>query len=305
VRKEPHEEKDLHVQSRSYWAPANIGPYSQARSEFIYQDTATTRFVHIAGQIPLVPSTMALAGAEKGPSTNADMTSDLVDPYLKSKSYHLTSFIKQSVLSLQHLWRIGQAMDICWWTGAVVYLSKDTSSNIVQKAILVAEAWIEAHGGRFQELPQRSPLESGISDEDERDPWDERYHKAFVHIEAAKEHVKKLPDWSAVSTRYLHVGKDVHSRELPPIFIAEVAELPRSSDIEWHAFLGVTRGPIVVIIIEKRHAKTPTDIFHPGNDKPNPRNGQCLQVCYREQVLSNLCFYLLQRKCSGPRQVNR
>jgi diphthine-ammonia ligase len=26
----PHERQPLHVQSLSYWAPANIGPYSQA-----------------------------------------------------------------------------------------------------------------------------------------------------------------------------------------------------------------------------------------------------------------------------------
>ncbi|OLL23733.1 Diphthine--ammonia ligase [Neolecta irregularis DAH-3] len=40
----------LHVQSRSYWAPSNIGPYSQLRR--------TNEIIFIAGQIGLVPSTM-------------------------------------------------------------------------------------------------------------------------------------------------------------------------------------------------------------------------------------------------------
>lgn len=44
----------LHVQGRSYWAPANIGPYSQA---IIDQDLVAS----LSGQIPLVPSSMELS----------------------------------------------------------------------------------------------------------------------------------------------------------------------------------------------------------------------------------------------------
>lgn len=80
----------LHVQSRSYWAPANIGPYSQAISvplapppppppPALQDDLSSLSFfeaddwssagelVYIAGQIPLVPITM-----------------DLVSPYTSS-----------------------------------------------------------------------------------------------------------------------------------------------------------------------------------------------------------------------------
>ena len=66
--------KALHVQSRSYWAPANIGPYSQAVSAplsktrlageaidgDVNDDNIEQIIVHMAGQIPLVPSTMDL-----------------------------------------------------------------------------------------------------------------------------------------------------------------------------------------------------------------------------------------------------
>jgi diphthine-ammonia ligase len=44
--------KGLHVQSRSYWAPANIGPYSQA--------ILSAGWWEVAGQIPLIPASMEL-----------------------------------------------------------------------------------------------------------------------------------------------------------------------------------------------------------------------------------------------------
>lgn len=44
--------KTLHVQSVSYWAPANIGPYSQA--------CQTQNWIHYAGQIGLKPERMTL-----------------------------------------------------------------------------------------------------------------------------------------------------------------------------------------------------------------------------------------------------
>ncbi|AOW07181.1 hypothetical protein B0I72DRAFT_134279 [Yarrowia lipolytica] len=42
----------LHVQSRSYWAPANIGPYSQTIS--------SGEVTYLSGQIPLIPASMSL-----------------------------------------------------------------------------------------------------------------------------------------------------------------------------------------------------------------------------------------------------
>ncbi|KAJ8919563.1 hypothetical protein NQ315_002185 [Exocentrus adspersus] len=42
----------MHVQSRSHWAPANIGPYSQS--------VRIGEFIHLAGQIGLVPGSMEM-----------------------------------------------------------------------------------------------------------------------------------------------------------------------------------------------------------------------------------------------------
>lgn len=62
----------LHVQSRSYWAPSNIGPYSQTIS--------SGEVTYLSGQIPLVPASMHM----------------IEDPRLAA------------VLSLQHLVRVAR-----------------------------------------------------------------------------------------------------------------------------------------------------------------------------------------------------
>lgn len=49
---DPQARQALHVQGISYWAPANIGPYSQA--------VVTDERIHISGQIGLIPSSMTL-----------------------------------------------------------------------------------------------------------------------------------------------------------------------------------------------------------------------------------------------------
>lgn len=51
----------LHVQGRSYWAPCNIGPYSQA----IWLSTDNNKVSYISGQIPLVPSSMSMVGQDR------------------------------------------------------------------------------------------------------------------------------------------------------------------------------------------------------------------------------------------------
>ncbi|RLV83015.1 Diphthine--ammonia ligase [Meyerozyma sp. JA9] len=47
----------IHIRSVSYWAPHNIGPYSQS----IVDESETYKLATISGQIPLVPATMTLS----------------------------------------------------------------------------------------------------------------------------------------------------------------------------------------------------------------------------------------------------
>ncbi|BGP43325.1 hypothetical protein JCM10450v2_007476 [Rhodotorula kratochvilovae] len=80
---EREERRALHVQSMSYWAPANIGPYSQS--------VLTANRLHIAGQIPLLPSTLTLPP----PSAAAPNPA--------------TQFAHHAALALQHLRRVADA----------------------------------------------------------------------------------------------------------------------------------------------------------------------------------------------------
>jgi diphthine-ammonia ligase len=150
--------KALHVQSRSYWAPANIGPYSQAvaypcvqttipryqsfnqrhynETDNVSDDEAENEEAHpptwlvkIAGQIPLIPASMALP--------------------VSLDDGQISYFKSQAVLSLQHLWRIGVAMDVKWFSGAVAYIPSrlEISGNLdgASYSKIVAKTWELAH----------------------------------------------------------------------------------------------------------------------------------------------------------------
>ncbi|KAJ4295687.1 hypothetical protein N0V88_004389 [Collariella sp. IMI 366227] len=201
----------LHVQSRSYWAPANIGPYSQAISIPIFSlgsssnstdggasSSGGPRLVSIAGQIPLIPATMAL------PADGED------------------SLTLQLTLSLQHLWRIGVEMDVQWWTSAVAYFPRsEFSDEMVAKAKLAGRAWKAAHAGKSEGDDDVEDDESGP------DLWDRRYNPEYMSYAGGEGEGKKerrIPDREvlAASSSQLAVG-----RVIPPLFIAEVEELPR------------------------------------------------------------------------------
>ncbi len=230
----PAHRHGLHVQSRSYWAPANIGPYSQAisvpvaslASEAVADPTASSsgggaRLVSIAGQIPLVPATMAL------PLPTSTQGGDGDDIPL------------QLTLSLQHLWRIGAEMGVQWWTSAVAYFPASPldseGGEMAVKARLAGRAWRMAH------LRSGSSTDDDEEDEEEKeggpDLWDRRYNSRYMTFSAGGgsggEGRGMLPDRSVLA------GGDA---VVPPLFVAEVEELPRGAGVEWHAHLGVAHA---------------------------------------------------------------
>ncbi|XP_041809730.1 diphthine--ammonia ligase isoform X4 [Chelmon rostratus] len=75
-----HQREALHVQSLSHWAPANIGPYSQA--------LRVDQSVFCAGQIALVPCTMQLVKA--GTRTQAQLSFSYVKKVLEAVIGSLT-----------------------------------------------------------------------------------------------------------------------------------------------------------------------------------------------------------------------
>jgi diphthine-ammonia ligase len=196
----------LHVQSRSYWAPANIGPYSQAMS-IPLQDQG--RLVYIAGQIPLEPASMEIA------------TQD--EPWFEG-------YCTRAVLALQHLWRIGEAMQVDWWLGAVVFM---TGGEHVQAQVRIAwELWKKMH--------TRPVDDEDEDDGPQLDAWDIKYgRRAEELIHQAVE--SNLPKFSVLD--------EESELTIPPFLAVEVDELPRGSDIEWQG-LGSLCQQVTLVNLE-------------------------------------------------------
>ncbi|KAI1132262.1 hypothetical protein F5Y10DRAFT_274875 [Nemania abortiva] len=248
LRLQPHERRGLHVQSRSYWAPANIGPYSQAIAfpllplptaeatagedgEDVDEPqqqsdmSSSPLAVSIAGQIPLLPASMALP--------------------LPSTPNHVEL---QITLALQHLWRVGIEMQVRWWTSAVAYFPATSSTETMKhQALLAATAWKAAH--LWPDLGNgKESDDNSVSDDDDGGPdiWDRRYNSQFMTYGGGDEESfpLSLPNWSVLEG--LDVDGDdaevllkIKPGKIPFFFAAEVEELPRQAGVEWHAHLGL------------------------------------------------------------------
>jgi diphthine-ammonia ligase len=191
--------RGLHVQSRSYWAPANIGPYSQAISVPLPaasgpRANSPPSLVYIAGQIPLLPASMEL--------------------------YHPTPparFRHRAALALQHLWRIATSTSVTLFAGAVAFLA---GPHAAHKAATAAELWARIHR-RPDDDDDDEPESAGP------DAWDRRYggQRSFV---PAPEPARRLPDFDTV------LGSEAADPDPTPGFFAvEVSGLPRGADVEW------------------------------------------------------------------------
>lgn len=185
----------LHVQSRSYWAPANIGPYSQASSLLAEHDSAQPDHVYIAGQIPLVPATMELVVASTG---------DIRD-----------CLAYQTVLSLQHLCRIGVTMKVVEWTAAIAFVAApaDSHYDAMTLASMALHAWKALH--------DEVPPSTDEHDAEDVDIWD-------------LTHGSGRAAWQAGVSRETSARSQViPSGRVPPLYVIQVDSLPRNSSIEW------------------------------------------------------------------------
>ncbi|KAM7185447.1 hypothetical protein V8F33_012396, partial [Rhypophila sp. PSN 637] len=275
---DPSQRQGLHVQSRSYWAPANIGPYSQAISFPLVSLGSSSsdfgnglRLVSIAGQIPLVPATMAL------PPASSD------------------SLGCQLVLSLQHLWRIGVDVDVRWWSSAVVYFprqqefakSEDDNDDVEsgamsmvlrEKAQLAGRTWEAAHmwSEKKRDRGDDEGDGDGEDEEDEAGPdlWDRRFNTRYMSFAAAGDGEKakgqKLPDWTVLDEDGSKVGangngitskKDKRRAMVPPLFVAEVEKLPRGAGVEWHAHMGIAGGDQDDVVVLKGERKKNLSVY--------------------------------------------
>ncbi|CAJ2501072.1 Uu.00g039250.m01.CDS01 [Anthostomella pinea] len=235
-RLRPDDRRGLHVQSRSYWAPANIGPYSQAVAFPLLPPSSagddqnspqqhSPLAVCIAGQIPLLPASMVLPSS----STPDD-------------------FRLQTTLALQHLWRVAVEMHVQWWTSAVAYLPRAPSAEAARhRAQLAAASWRAAH------LWSQTSGSSGDEEEAGPDLWDRRYNTEFMtYGDGEAGSVPLLPDWEVLAGFDFDDDDDddevdgsglkgAKEANLPFMFTAEVEELPRQAGVEWHAHVGLAR----------------------------------------------------------------
>jgi len=201
--------RGLHVQSRSYWAPANIGPYSQAIAVQGSEETEGS-LVYVAGQIPLVPATMEVL-KEENPQDGA-----------------MDLFRRQAVLALQHLWRIGLEMDVKWWTGAIAFVVG--GKDIRRQALMVWLSWEKMH---------QRPSDKEDDDEDASggpDAWDKKYG-GLRSFSLEPERRSKLPDFDKVS-----LTGSMKSL-VPGFFTVQMNELPRGCEIEWQS-LGIAHSKV-------------------------------------------------------------
>ncbi|KAB8302617.1 hypothetical protein EYC80_005987 [Monilinia laxa] len=237
--------KALHVQSRSYWAPANIGPYSQASS--LPSSISSSHSLTIAGQIPLIPHTMLLP-----------TTPSLLSP--PPPTFHLST-----VLSLQHLLRIADATSIKWFTSACIYIPSHQTPEQYSpstRSKIAYQAWKQIHTSEAQDPDD---------DNDPCDLWEERFRYSNM-APLSKEHMTNTvyPD---------HAILQMESPIIPPFWTAEVESLPRESEVEWHAHLGICNGPISVLdtSTEEHHTNSLTTVTtqhtiltFPHNSVPSP-----------------------------------
>ncbi|TKA67796.1 hypothetical protein B0A49_08123, partial [Cryomyces minteri] len=119
------------LRSMSDFADVNkaYGPYSQAITIALgatSPDPSESReMVFVAGQIPLVPASMEIVSA--------------------------SDFRMQTTLSLQHLWRIGRAMSVDYWTAGIAFITASCLGEAKDKATIAVRAWNKAHEQRANE----------------------------------------------------------------------------------------------------------------------------------------------------------
>lgn len=93
----------IHIRSRSYWAPQNIGPYSQA----IVETLDNCKSASLSGQIPLIPASMELSST--------------------------LSLAYDTALALQHLYRVMEVVNVKNLSSCLCYITNPASKNIVSE----------------------------------------------------------------------------------------------------------------------------------------------------------------------------
>ncbi|KAI6833069.1 adenine nucleotide alpha hydrolases-like protein [Hortaea werneckii] len=199
--------RGLHVQSRSYWAPANIGPYSQAFVLQSNQDVDRGDVLYVAGQIPLIPASMELASSQ---SKDA-----------------LATFAYQAVIALQHADRIGIVMSSKRWAAGIAFIVAPGAEDARKLGLVARRTWSVWH-----ETGDVSAEDNSDEQEDEGfDVWHVTQNFARSGL------ANRQPEQDRQSTR---------PQQTPPLWVIEVDALPRGASIEWALYGCMTEQNVAV-----------------------------------------------------------
>jgi diphthine-ammonia ligase len=195
---DPAYRRALHVQSRSYWAPANIGPYSQAILVPLESDLGNDNgsLVYIAGQIPLVPFSMELPEAED---------SGEADP-----------FAMQTVLAMQHFTRIGGIMQVRQWACAVAFITATSPEEAAVRSDIACKAWEGFRGLHALKTDE-------TTSDDESDSFD-IWNLKFGNARQSDKHL---------AASDLSIQETDKAEYDPSFYVIKVDALPRGASIEW------------------------------------------------------------------------
>ncbi|KAI9728499.1 MAG: hypothetical protein M1828_003901 [Chrysothrix sp. TS-e1954] len=204
-----NERDSLHVQSQSYWAPANIGPYSQAVSvplSTVNEDSGS-KVISLAGQIPLLPAEMDL---------------------------YFGTFRESAIIALQHLWRVGRAMSVHWWTSGIALFTAASESTVHTRVVELMGLWHAIHLRDAEEiadgnLEYQEDEEFDVGDAHLWRPW-RPSSNATQNAASSRGKADLLPDWGRTS-----------GSQTPPCFAIQVCELPRNAEVEWTS-IGISLG---------------------------------------------------------------
>jgi diphthine-ammonia ligase len=155
VENDHRDRQALHVQGLSYWAPANIGPYSQAitvcRDAYIFDiysaSSKVGERIFISGQIGLIPSRLALPSPP--------------------------SLAMETALASQHVARVTEALRTNsggGWVGhtqAAIYWLADTNNLIhVKRALHISAGRLDVESPTLflvtKELPKDAMVEKQV-----------------------------------------------------------------------------------------------------------------------------------------------
>ncbi|KAL7579635.1 hypothetical protein ACA910_007997 [Epithemia clementina (nom. ined.)] len=229
----PQRRQVLHVQSRSFWAPVCVGPYSQA-------NTLWSALHYLAGQIGLNPSTMTLVTASKDNERN-DPTATL--PFPATTATVEKNWMGQLQLSWRNLAQVLDALDqgslldnilsCLIYIPQTVWNSEEEHNNnhaggSAKNALLsmlqeICQSSLEDNGGVVPGLVDKGEIVFKANNKNEFDGYED---------EETMREVMMGSSFASSAMQQSTLNESTTKLSFPAILVVAVAELPVGAEIE-------------------------------------------------------------------------